>query len=189
LNIIFRHGRKYAIRDQNSFYFVTFTIINWIDLFIRNEYREILVNSLNYCHGNKGLNIHAYCIMTSHLHLILSANEGYSLSDIIRDFKRHTSSTLRSCIIDNPSESRKDWFIWFFERAGKKNKRNKDFQLWQQHNHPIELSTKPMDEQRLEYIHYNPVVAGFVNDPTAWEWSSCASYKKSIDDKVELIYL
>ncbi len=46
-----------------------------------------------------------------------------------------------------------------------------------------------MECQRLTYIHNNPVEAGFVDDPTAWVWSSCASYEKEIDDQIELIYL
>jgi putative transposase len=52
-----------------------------------------------------------------------------------------------------------------FGRAGKKNVRNNDFQFWQQHNHPIELNTNEMMDQKLDYIHNNPVTAGFVLAP------------------------
>ena len=69
-------ARKYAIRDQEAIYFVTFTVVNWIDLFIRDEYREIILRSLKYCQENKGLIVHAYCIMTSHVH-----SSGRRLSD------------------------------------------------------------------------------------------------------------
>ena len=78
-------GRKYAIRDKGAVYFVTFTVVNWIDVFIRNDYKEIIIDSLKYCQTNKGLNVHAYCIMTSHVHLILSVQDGFVLSDVIRD--------------------------------------------------------------------------------------------------------
>ncbi|WP_255518146.1 transposase [Fulvivirga sp. M361] len=100
-------GRKYTINDQQGYYFVTFTVVNWIDLFIRNEYREILVDSLNYCQRHKGLMIHAWCIMTSHVHLMVSAAEGRERSSIIRDFKGFTSRQLRQCIETNPRESRR----------------------------------------------------------------------------------
>ena len=182
-------ARKYAIRDQEAIYFVTFTVVNWIDLFIRDEYREIILKSLKYCQENKGLIVHAYCIMTSHVHLIISSGVGISLSDVIRDYKSYTSGTLKKSIKEHPQESRKEWMIWMFERAGKKNKRNQDFQLWQQHNHPIELSTKEMIDQRLDYIHNNPVTGGFVDDPTAWQWSSCADYEKGLAGKLNLVYL
>ena len=182
-------GRKYAIRDQEALYFVTFTIVNWIDLFIRDEYKEVLIDSLDYCQQHKGLRVHAYCLMTSHIHLILSVNEGKRLSDVIRDFKSFTSSQLRQLISENNRESRREWLLWMFENAGKRNNRNSDFQLWQQHNHPVELNTNEKVQQRLNYIHNNPVVAGFVDDPATWIWSSCSSYHKGIKDRIELIYI
>ncbi|MDA0197003.1 MAG: transposase [Bacteroidetes bacterium] len=182
-------GRKYVMGDQQGLYFVTFTVVNWMDLFIRDEYKEIIINSLIYCQQRKGLRVHAYCIMTSHLHLILSVDEGKNLSDVIRDFKSYTSTQLKKAIKDNIIESRREWLIWMFERAGKRNKRNSDFQLWQQNNHPIELDTNEMMDQRLNYIHNNPLEAGFVDDPTSWIWSSCASYEKDIEGKLPLVYI
>ncbi|SHK65328.1 Transposase IS200 like [Reichenbachiella agariperforans] len=145
-------GRKYAIRDQLSAHSVTFTIVNWIDIFIRDIYKEVILSSLKHCQENKHLQVHAYCIMTSHIHLILSVSEG-ELSDVIRDFKSFTSRQIKEILQDktNP-ESRREWLLWMFERAGKKNKRNQDYQFWQQHNHPIELSTNEMIDQRLEYL-------------------------------------
>ena len=182
-------GRKYAIRDQQALHFVTFTVVNWIDVFIRDEYRQIIVDSLNYCSAHKGLNVHAYCIMTSHVHLILSVREEYVLSNVIRDMKTYTATQLRKALQDHPGESRKAWLRWMFERAGKKNRRNVDFQLWQQHNHPIELTTSPMIAQRLDYVHNNPVEARFVNDPTTWIWSSCQAYESGVDGEAVIDYL
>ena len=182
-------GRKYAIRDQQAIHFVTFTVINWIDLFIRDEYRQIITDSLNYCSRHKGLNVHAYCIMTSHVHLILGVRAEVVLSNVIRDMKTHTAVQLKKTIQNHPGESRQAWLLWMFERAGKKNRRNVDFQLWQQHSHPIELTTTKMTEQRLDYVHNNPVAAGFVNDPTAWGWSSCRAYESGVDGEVVIDYL
>lgn len=182
-------GRKYAIRDQEALYFVTFTVVNWIDLFIRDQYRELIIDSLKFCQENKGLQVHAYCIMTSHVHLILSAQEEKNLSDIIRDFKSYTSTQFKKIIKENNYESRKEWLLWMFERSGKKNKRNTHFQLWQQNNHPIELSTNEMMDQRLSYIHNNPVEAGFVSEPSSWIWSSSSSYEHEQDGKLELHYI
>ncbi|MEM6735666.1 MAG: hypothetical protein AAF620_06295 [Bacteroidota bacterium] len=54
------------------------------------------------------------------------------------------------------------------ERAGRKNGNNKDWQLWQQANHPIEWSSNEMLDEKLQYIHMNPVVSGFVSEPEHW---------------------
>lgn len=83
-------GRKYTIRDQLSIHSLTLTVVNWIDLFIRDQYKFIIQSSLKYCQTNKHMKVHAYCIMTSHIHIILSVEQG-ELSDVIRDFKSYTS--------------------------------------------------------------------------------------------------
>ncbi|MEP0985174.1 hypothetical protein [Ekhidna sp.] len=62
------------------------------------------------------------------------------------------------------------------ERAGKKNGNNKNWQLWQQHNHPIELTDNVILDQKLNYLHMNPVVSGFVSEPESWNWSSEIDY-------------
>ncbi len=127
--------------------------------------------------------------MTSHVHLILSVEENRNLSDVIHDFKSYTSGELKKAIKDHPGESRKEWLLWMFERAGKKNSRNNSFQLWQRHNHPIDLMTSEMIEQRIEYIHNNPLVSGFVDNPVSWQRSSCASYEQGVKGKIELVHI
>lgn len=89
------------------------------------------------------------------------------MEDIIRDLKRHTSKSILKAIESNETESRKEWMLWMFERAGRKNLNNKRFQFWQQHNHPIELFPNEMMDQKLHYlpvrqagIHENPEKKG-----------------------------
>ena len=76
--------------------------------------------------------------------------------------KSYTSTRLKKAIINNAEESRKEWIIWLMERAGKKNGNNRDWQLWQQNNQPLEIYNESMFYQKLDYIHNNPVEAGFV---------------------------
>jgi len=168
-------SRKYKIRNQEKLYFVSITTINWIDLFTRPEYNELILSSLRFCQKEKGLEIYSWCIMTNHLHLIIGTNDK-PLQNILRDFKSFTSTRLRSEIVNSPIESRKDWIKWMMERAGKRNSNNNDWQLWQQHNHPIELSTNKLMDQKLNYIHHNPVKAGFVSEPHHWKYSSAIDY-------------
>lgn len=61
-------------------------------------------------------------------------------------------------------------------KAGTANSNNKDWQLWQQHNHPQELFSQEIAKQKLNYIHYNPVKAGLVNHPKNWLYSSAINY-------------
>ncbi len=108
----------YKIRDQNAIHFITFSVVQWIDVFTRSEYKEILVESVKYCQKEKGLEVKAYCFMPNHVHFIVRAKEDHSLSDILRDFKKYTSFRMLKAIIENPKESRKGWMLWIFKKAG-----------------------------------------------------------------------
>ena len=168
-------SRKYKFRDQDQLYFVSFAVINWIDLFIRNEYKQIMLDSWKHCQLNKGLEIYGWCIITSHMHMIIGSNQN-KLEDIMRDMKRHTSEKLKEAIKSNPQESRREWLLWMMERAGQKNSNNANFQLWQQDNHPIELYDYKILHQKLDYVHNNPVEAGFVENPEDYLFSSARDY-------------
>ncbi len=167
---------KYKIIDHHLPHFITFSVVQWIDALSRPVYKDILVDSLRYCQQEKGLILHAWVFMNNHVHMICSANDGFSLSDILRDFKKFTSKKLVETIQTNSQESRKNWMLWLIKSNGKKNPNNKLYQFWQQDNRPIELSSNEMLEQRLDYLHMNPVKAGIVNDPAHFVYSSARDY-------------
>ncbi len=166
----------YKIRDQQAVHFITFAVVEWIDVFTRLEYAEIIVDSLQYCVENKGLNVHAWCLMSNHIHLIVSARVDFCLSDILRDFKKYTAFQILISIKNNPFESRKSWMLRIFKSAGKVNSRNKTYQFWRQDNQPKELITNRFTDQKLSYLQKNPVTAGLVNRPEHYRWSSAADY-------------
>jgi len=114
---------NYTVKDQGAVHFVTFTVHQWVDVFARTEYTQLLIESLHYCQKAKGLKIYAWVIMSNHCHLIISAANN-NLSEIIRDFKKFTSKAIYRAIEENNRESRKDWLlkvlryeerIWYFE--------------------------------------------------------------------------
>ena len=167
---------KYKIYDHQNLYFITFATVAWVDALSRKPYKELLIKSLRYCQQNKGVILYAYVLMNNHVHLIVSAERGHSISDFLRDFKTFTSKQLLKEIEENPQESRKSWMLWLFRSAGQRNSNNKYYQFWQQNNRPIELSTNEMIDQRLDYIHNNPVKAGIVYEPEHYIYSSAADY-------------
>lgn len=181
--------RGYHISNQQAVHFITFAVVQWIDVFTRKEYADIVVDSLKFCQGNKGLKIHAWCIMSNHLHLILSVDEPFKLSDVLRDFKKFTSGTLIKAIEDNKQESRKSWMLWIFRKAGEKNNRNKYCQFWQQDNHPIECSTNEILDSRMKYLHENPLRAGLVRNESDFIYSSAINYYDDADGLIQIDYV
>jgi putative transposase len=178
-------SRKYKFGEKEGAYFVSFATVNWIDVFTRIDYFDCIIESLDFCRKNKGMEIYGYCIMPSHVHLIFRSSLG-DPSGLMRDFKGFTSRKMLTIIEDNPQESRKEWMLWMFERAGKKNSNVKNRQFWQQNNQPIEIWSLKVFEQKLNYIHNNPVETGFVTDPIDWKYSSARNYGNSDQTVLEI---
>lgn len=178
-------SRKYKFREKSGAYFISFAIVNWIDVFTREIYFNCIIESLDFCRKNKGMEIYGYCIMTNHIHIIFRS----SLNDpsgLLRDFKGFTSRKMLKTIENNPKESRKEWMLWMFERAGKKNSNVINRQFWQQNNHPIEIWSSKVFQQKLNYIHNNPVKAGFVTNAIDWKYSSARNYGNDDDSVLEI---
>jgi REP element-mobilizing transposase RayT len=180
-------SRKYKFKNPEGAYFVSFAIVNWIDVFVREEYAAIMCDAITYCRFKKGMDCFAYCIMPSHIHLIFRDQNGYP-SQLLKDFKRHTAKTILSSIEQNLQESRKEWMLWMFKRAAKKNGIKSGYQFWQHHNKPIELWTPAVIKQKLDYIHNNPLESGFVTRPVDWKYSSARNYAEMpIQIEIDLI--
>jgi putative transposase len=165
---------KYRVTDQQGIYFITTTVIGWIDVFTRKQLAEVIIESLRYCQKEKGLIIYAWCLMPNHLHMIVSAKENHNLSDIIRDFKKFTSKRVISTI-KSIKESR-NWMTDKFQFAAKVNSKSENYKFWQDGFHPILLESSWFTHQKLNYIHQNPVVSGLVNEAQHYRYSSAIDY-------------
>lgn len=173
-------SNKYKFNDPDAAYFVTFSVTGWIDIFTRRVYKDLLLDSFRYCIKEKGLVVHAYVIMSNHVHMIISKNAASTLSDIMRDLKKYSSHRILQEINQNIQESRKKWLLFLFAKAGKENSNNTHYQFWQQDNHPIQLHPHtPEFHHRLHYIHQNPVESGLVSEASAYIYSSASNYEHS----------
>lgn len=141
-------SRNWRIYNQQGVHFISFAVVGWIDVFTRRDYKDIVVDSLIYCQKEKGLELYSWCVMSNHVHLIARAKEGYELSNILRDLKRHTSKQVLKAIQENPKESRKEWMLSIFKKAGEYNSNNKQYQFWRQDNKPIELYSPKVIDQK-----------------------------------------
>lgn len=169
---------SYKIHDQQGIYFVTCTVHQWVDVFTRDCYKNIIVESLKHCQKNKGLQVYAWVIMTNHIHLIIGTTKD-NLSDILRDFKKYTSKKIFTAIEQNPDESRKRWMLWLLKKDG-------SILFWQEGYHGEEIRTKEFYETKERYIHLNPVRAGIVSKEEEYSYSSCATRYGVVKGEIEL---
>ena len=164
----------YKIRDQTLPHFITFTVVDWIDVFTRQTYKDVIIESLDYCIQNKGMILFGYVIMSNHIHMIIQSQEA-TLSDLIRDFKKFTAKLILEKI-QNSLESRREWMLERFKLATESHSRNKNYQLWQYGNHPEEVYSNKFMWTKLDYIHLNPVRAGIVEKASHYVYSSASNY-------------
>lgn len=166
---------KYKATDSDKDYFVTITTVYWIDIFTRLNHKNTIINALKYCQEKKGLDIYAFVLMPSHLHMICRSKVGFDLSAILRDFKKFTSKKIIQNIKDEP-ESRREWLLELFSRACEHLKREQDFKVWQDGYHAEDLTSNKFIYQKLNYIHNNPVKEKTVEKPEEYWFSSARNY-------------
>lgn len=168
--------KGYYIHDQAAIYYMTFTVVGWIDVFSRQVYKDIFIDSLKYCQQNKGLHLHSYVIMSNHVHLIVSVDEQYGISNFVRDCKKFTATQILKYVEDNNTESRREWMLHQFKYYASRHTRNERYQLWDHDNHFVELSSPAFTQQKIDYIHNNPVRVGLVYKPEDYVYSSASNY-------------
>ena len=182
-------SRNYKFHNPDGVYFVSFAVIEWLDVFTRNDYKNIVVDSLRYCQQEKGMEIFAWCIMTNHVHLIFRSSGKQKPELLLGDLKRFTSKAIVKAIIDNPVESRKEFLLEQFQKAGEETSNVDKYQFWRHDNKPIELWSNKVIDEKINYIHNNPVDEGFVFRPEDYLYSSAADYagEKGILDDVIVV--
>ena len=169
-------SRSHKFHNPKGVYFVSFAVTDWIDAFSRREYRDIVLDSLRFCQNKKGMQIYAWCIMTNHVHLVFSSRDNQKPELVLGDLKRFTSRKIVEAIKAHPSESRKEWMLERFSLAAKQSSNVKHQQFWRHDNKPIELWSNAVIDEKIDYIHQNPVEAGFVDEPHHYLYSSAMDY-------------
>ena len=167
---------RYKILDPEGIYFVTMTVVGWIDLFTRKAHKDILIDSLRYCQKHKGSDYLRFC---HHEQSFAYDDTGWCgkvpLPDILRDFKKFTSRQLNEAV-QEVSESRREWMLHQFKFHARKNKRKHTYQIWQPDNHPFLVYSPKFIWEKLDYMHLNPVKAGLVRQPEHYVYSSASNY-------------
>ena len=173
--------RKYRIDPETtSYYFCTCTILEWHCVFKDEKYCKVIIDSLNYCREHKGLLLYGLVIMLNHIHLIVSSRENILLSNIIRDFKRHTSKQIAKML----EEYNEKLFLYVFKKATERQK--SQIKVWKDEYHPEELFSDKWFRQKMNYLHDNPVRKGFVSSAEDWKYSSARNWLQDDHSVIQL---
>jgi len=161
---------RYKVTPETNIYFITTSVHLWVPILFNETLFQIILDSLKYCQSNKELRLHGYVIMTNHVHAIISHEAHDQIPNIVRDFKRHTATEIKNYLSNLGRFSQLFWVKIFHNKEQGQNK------IWQEGYHPEAIKSKVFFDQKLDYIHYNPVKKGFVVQPEHWKYSSARNY-------------
>jgi REP element-mobilizing transposase RayT len=169
------HDKPMVPRD--ACYFLTLNVIDRIDVFVRPAYKRVIADALNHFIEAQGLVIYAWCLMTSHLHLLVRTKEGYGPAYFERDFKKYTTPEIIKAI-EMEMDPRRNWMIQRFEDFSKCLKRIEKFNVWQNCSSPLRIdpSQAGLLVDHIDHIHENPVRERIVELPESYLFSSARDY-------------
>ncbi|MCZ6681150.1 MAG: transposase [Candidatus Poribacteria bacterium] len=160
---------RYKIMENQQPYFLTCTVVNWLPIFTRPETVQIVLDAFRYLQAHKRLTLYGFVILENHLHFIADAD---NLSKEVANFKSFTARK----IIDFLEQKKATTLLKQLAFGKLRHKTDRRYQLWQEGSHPQLIQGEEIMRQKLEYIHYNPVKRGYVDDPTHWRCSSARNY-------------
>lgn len=160
-----RRGRK-ELDKLGYTYFITTTVINYERVFsIEKSFNYLLLDSMKYLCKEHNSEIIAFVYMPSHIHFIITMNDGESISDYLRDFKKYTSKQIKSKLLvaDNKELYSK------LQEMGK-------YKFWMDRFDSQIILTEKILNIKINYIHNNPVKARLVKEIDEWKFSSAYKY-------------
>ena len=157
--------------NLTSTYFYTATILNWVRLLEDNDLKAMILESLSYLVSKKKIRVYGFVIMPNHIHLIWRNLEKNGKELPHESFMKFTAHEFKKQV--DKTKSHSDQFIV--------NKVDRKYQFWQREALPVEILSREMLEQKLEYLHLNPLQAhwNLVDDPKNYKFSSCSFYERN----------
>jgi REP element-mobilizing transposase RayT len=162
---------RYRIGPDATVYFVTYSVVDWLPVFISEATCRIVTDSLNFCHERKGLCVNAYVIMPTHIHAIVHHRnfDAKELQKTLTDFRKFTGRSLCDyCETHLPP--------CFAETFRASSPADRERRFWQSSRHPEALETEHFWRQKFDYLPENPCRKGLVIRAADWRFSSAAYY-------------
>jgi putative transposase len=165
---------------QQNYYFLTLSVVDWVDVFIRPAYKNIIVDTLNFFAEKKELIIYSWCLMSNHLHILAKLPETYQLPVLLREFKRISSKEIFAALDDElEPECRRGWMMQRFQSPVGVTRHIGKYHFWQDGNHPVLIKDEEPASilHQINFIHENPVRCLIVDKPESYIYSSAQDYK------------
>jgi len=154
-------------QQASNIFFITFKIINSLQVFTNKKYYQVILDSLKFCRKNKGWKIYAYTILINHLHLVIKILPNFNLDDTVRDFKSFTAKEILKLLRED-----NHWGILREMKLAAKDTKKQNFKVWRKNIWPKAIVSKKFFLQKVKYTNLNAQKHKIVNDMEKYPYSS-----------------
>jgi REP element-mobilizing transposase RayT len=160
---------RYKFHEEHYPYFVTSTILEGLPMFCKPQIAQILLDQLVFMQNEKAIKLYAYVIMPNHFHAVV---QGKNLAEALRLTKSYSARRTLEYLKMNGHTR----WLKKLKQFKKTHKVGRTYQFWEEGLHPKQLTTVDMVNQKITYIHDNPLKSGFVEHAVDWRYSSALDY-------------
>ncbi len=153
--------------------FITVTCLEWKHILKEERFKNIIITSLSFLSKEKRINVYGFVIMSNHFHLIWQMIGDHKREEVQRDFLKYTGQQILKHLRNENFELQKELLVQAKDRK---------YQVWQRNSLGVPLWSSVVFNQKLEYIHYNPVKAGLCKYPEDYRYSSARFYERNEND-------
>ncbi len=154
-------------------HFFTATCLEWKPLLNQDKYKDIIIDSLRFLVNEGRIILYGFVIMPNHLHLIWQMKATFKPSDVQRDFLKFTAQKIKADLLIHHPKVLENFLV---------NAADRKYQFWERNPLSFELWKQKTIEQKLSYIHQNPVRASICKSPEEYLYSSAAYYFTGVDN-------
>ena len=158
------------VKDNEEIQFFTATILEWKHLLKPDQYKDTIVESLRFLSSAKRVVVFAFTIMPNHFHLIWQIKSPHKLADVQRDFLKFTAQQIMKDLEKHHLKVLEKFIVNTIDRK---------HQIWERNPLTIPIYSREILEQKLDYIHYNPVQEKWklVADAVRYPYSTMSFYE------------
>ena len=153
--------------------FFTATILEWKHLLKPGKYKELIASSLHFLVLDKRIVVYGFVFMSNHIHLVWQIQPGHKREDVQRDFLKYTAQKMKQDLENNHPQVLVNFLV---------NAKDRKYQVWERNPLSVDLWSREVIWQKLEYIHQNPVRAGLCITAKDYYWSSAKFYHTGKDN-------
>ena len=159
--------------------FITITCLKWNHILKDDRFKDIIIDSLSFLGKAKRISVFGFVIMSNHFHLIWQMVGDHKREEVQRDFLKYTGQQILIHLRNEKAEMQKELLV---------KAKDRKYQVWERNSLGIALWSPGVFNQKLEYIHYNPVKAGLCKYPVDYKYSSARFYEKNERDWEFLVH-